>query len=173
VRSDNEIETPELMGASYRGEMRRLLDAIDSIPAGLRSAPIHGDWTIREVMAHLAGWDRAIAASADDVLAGRPARLTAMRLEDVNDELVDAWRARPLDEVRRDMAEAHQALLDRVDGQSVERWRTAAPGQRWRDGSPMTLASVFAYRFRGRTHYGGHAEEIEEWLASAGPGAGG
>jgi hypothetical protein len=28
----------------------------------------------------------------------------------------------------------------------------------------MTLASVFAYRYRDQTHYGGHAVEIEEWL---------
>jgi hypothetical protein len=48
--------------------------------------------------------------------------------------------------------------------QSHEQWRTAVPGRAWSDGSPMTLASVFAYRYRDLTHYGGHAEEIEMWL---------
>ena len=50
------------------------------------AAPIHGDWTVKEVLVHLAGWDRAVALSADDVLALRPARLTEMPLEDVNIE---------------------------------------------------------------------------------------
>ena len=33
----------------------------------------------------------------------------------------------------------------------------------------MTLASVFAYRYRDLTHYGGHAEEIETWLREHSP----
>jgi hypothetical protein len=28
----------------------------------------------------------------------------------------------------------------------------------------MKLASIFAYRYRNQTHYGGHADEIAEWL---------
>jgi len=42
------------------------------------------------------------------------------------------------------------------------------PGLTWPDGSPMTPATVFAYRYRGLTHYGGHAEEIEAWLRERG-----
>jgi hypothetical protein len=164
VRTDDEMETPEQMAAAYRAEMGRLLAAVDRIPVELLTAPIHGDWTIREVLVHLAGWDRAVVASADDVLAGRPATLTGMRLEDINEELVDSRRGATLDEARGDLAEAHRALVDRVDALSPEQWRTEQPGGRWRDGSPMTLASVFAYRYRGQTHYGGHADEIEEWL---------
>jgi uncharacterized damage-inducible protein DinB len=160
------MKTPALMAAAYREEMDRLLDAVDRIPVELLSAPIHGDWTIRELLVHLAAWDRAVTASADDVLAARPARLTAMRLEDVNEEIVDSWRGRTLDEARQELAAAHRALLERVEGLSLEQWQTAPPGQHWRDGSSMTLASVFAYRYRGQTHYGGHADEIEEWLAS-------
>jgi hypothetical protein len=29
----------------------------------------------------------------------------------------------------------------------------------------MTPASVFAYRYRDQTHYGGHADEIEAWTS--------
>jgi hypothetical protein len=158
------METPEAMAAAYRAEMARLLQVIDRIPPDLLTASIHGDWTVREVLVHLAGWDRAVTASADDVLAGRPAGLTRMRLEDINEDVVDARRGATLDEARRDLAEAHRALLDRVDGRSPEQWRATPPGERWADGSPMTLASVFAYRYRGQTHYGGHADEIAEWL---------
>ena len=59
------------------------------------------------------------------------------------------------------------ALLARVEAASPEQWRASLAGERWPDGSEMTLASVFAYRYRDRTHHGGHAEEIEEWLAHA------
>lgn len=158
------METPEQMAAAYRAEMRRLLGAVDRIPAVLLATPIHGDWTVNEVLVHLAGWDRAVAASADDVRAGRPARLTAMRLEDVNHDIVEAHRGAPLERTLRELADAHRGLLDRLTGLSQEIWGRAVPGAHWSDGSDMTMASVFAYRYRGQTHYGGHADEIEEWL---------
>lgn len=164
MRSEHVMDSPDQMAAAYRMEMRRLLDAIDRIPGERLAMPIHGDWTVKEVLVHLAGWDRAVAASADDVLAGRRPRLTAMRLEDVNEGIVDAQRGAPLDQVRRELMEAHQGLLDRLAGLSQERWQMTLPAERWSDGSPMSVASVFAYRYRGHTHYGGHAEEIEAWL---------
>jgi hypothetical protein len=163
MRSDQVMDSPDQMAAAYRAEMRRLLDTVDSIPTHLLAAPIHGDWTVKEILVHLAGWDRAVAASADDVRAGRPARLIRMRLEDVNDDVVDSRRGAPLEQVRRELADAHQGLLDRLAAISSEQWHVAVPGARWSDGSPMTPASVFAYRYRGQTHYGGHAEEIEAW----------
>ncbi len=152
------------MAAAYQAELRRLLNAVERIPVELLAVPIHDDWTIKEVLVHLAGWDRALAASADDVLAQRPARLTQMRLEDVNVDVVDARRGSPLELVRCELMEAHQGLLDRLASYSPEQWRTAVPDRPWSDGSAMTLASVFAYRYHDLTHYGGHAEEIEAWL---------
>lgn len=165
MRSEQALATPGEMAAVYRAEMRRLLDAVDRIPAERLGEPIHDDWTIREVLVHLAGWDRAIAASADDVAAGGTAALTRMRLEDVNEGLVDAHRGDTVEEARRELEAAHLALLDRVEAIAPERWGEAVRGAQWKDGSPMTLASVFAYRYHGLTHYGGHAAEIEEWLA--------
>lgn len=158
------MDSPEQMAAVYRTDMRRLMKAVRAIPIELLAAPIYDDWTVKQVLVHLAGWDRAVAASADDVLAGRPARLTAMRLEDVNENIVDAQRGAPLDRVLQDLAEAHDRLLSRLAQLSPEQWQLAVPGAHWSDGSPMTVASVFAYRYRNRTHYGGHAEEIEAWL---------
>jgi hypothetical protein len=158
------MDSPQLMSATYQAEMRRLLDAVDRIPTELLTVPIHDDWTIREVLAHLAGWDRAIAASADDVAARRQPRLLEMHLEDVNVGVVDSNRRSPLKLARRELAEAHQGLLDRLATYSSEQWWTTVPGSAWADGSPMTLASVFAYRYHGLTHYGGHAEELEAWL---------
>jgi len=159
------MDTPELMAAAYRADMGRLLAAVDRIPPDRLDAPIVGDWRLQDVLVHLAGWDRAVAASADDVLAGRRAGLLAMRLADVNEDLVEARRGAPLEEARHELADAHRGLLDLLAAISPEQWRAAAPGERWPDGSEMTTASVFAYRYRGQTHYGGHADEIEEWLA--------
>jgi len=70
----------------------------------------------------------------------------------------------PLDQVRRELMEAHRGLLDQLAAVPLVRWHESVPGLTWPDGSPMTPATVFAYRYHGLTHYGGHAEELEEWL---------
>jgi hypothetical protein len=43
-----------------------------------------------------------------------------MSLEDVNEKVVDSWRRATLDDARRELAEAHHALLDRLDGVFLE-----------------------------------------------------
>lgn len=129
------MDSPEQMAAAYRAEMRRLLDAVNRIPTELLAAPIHRDWTVREVLVHLAGWDRAVAASAETCWPGQPARLTAMRLEDVNEDIVEAKRDAPLEQVRRELMEAHQQLLDRLAELSPEQWHATVPGKRWSDGA--------------------------------------
>jgi hypothetical protein len=58
------METAELMPGAYRAEMRRLLDVPNRIQGELLTVPVHGDWTVKEVLVHLTGWDRAVAASA-------------------------------------------------------------------------------------------------------------
>jgi hypothetical protein len=81
------------------------------------------------------------------------------------EDLVEARCDAPLEAARRELADAHLGLLDRLAAISPERWHAAVLDARWPDGSEMTTASVFAYRYRGQTHHGGHADEIEEWLA--------
>ncbi len=166
VLFEKRLRGPAQMAAIYRTEMRHLMEAVDRIPTDLLQARIHSNWTVKEVLVHVAGWDRAVAASVDDVLMGRPARLRAMRLEDVNEDLVDSQRGEPLAQVLHDLAEAHHGLLDSLARLSREQWHIAVPGAFWSDGSPMTVASLFAYRYRDQTHYGGHAEEIQAWLDS-------
>lgn len=55
MRADQAMDSPEQMAATYQAEMRRLLDVVERIPMEQLAAPIHGDWTVKEVLAHLAG----------------------------------------------------------------------------------------------------------------------
>src|SRR5215469_15135978 len=128
MRSDQVMASPDDMAAAYRAEMRRLLDAVDRIPADLLTEPIHGDWTIKELLVHLAGWDRAVAASAEDVMAGRRPRLLGMLMEDVNEDLVEHRRSVPPDEVRKELMDAHQGLLGRLAAIPLARWHESVPG---------------------------------------------
>jgi hypothetical protein len=43
-----------------------------------------------------------------------------------------------------------------------EQWQQPSAYQ-WSDQTPMTVASLFGYTYKGQTHYAGHAAEIEAW----------
>jgi len=48
-----------------------ILEAASSMPAGKQGEVILGVWSVKDLLAHLAGWDLANIEGARDVLAGR------------------------------------------------------------------------------------------------------
>lgn len=54
------------------GEVRkRILDAASSLPRTARRVPYLGSWGVRELLAHLEGWDHTNARAAEELLHGR------------------------------------------------------------------------------------------------------
>jgi hypothetical protein len=80
-----------------------------------------------------------------------------------NKHAVDGSGALSYSAVLRDVREAHAALMRRIEALSDEEWNRPT-GFRWGDRTPMTVASLFAYTYKGETHYGGHARELEDRL---------
>ena len=80
-----------------------------------------------------------------------------------NERAVRAWRDAPLEAILAELEAAHESLIARLEALSDRRWRSGL-ADRWPDRTPITVASLFGYTYRGQTHYDGHAEEIEEWI---------
>ncbi len=152
----------------FQADMGRLLGAVDGLSARLLTSTIYGDWTVKEVPAHIAAWDRLLAESVDDVLAGKLPALTAHASPAgetaFNEQTVRARRETSFDAVLADLRDAHETLVRRIEALSGDDWARVAP-YRWWNGRPMTVASLFDYSYRGETHYGGHAKELEGCLA--------
>ncbi len=68
-------------------ELRRLLPGID------RRRRIYPAWTVKELLAHLAGWDDAIILTLEALRDGKPAPLIAPRGPDVYNAQTVAERA--------------------------------------------------------------------------------
>jgi hypothetical protein len=153
----------------FGGDMARLLRAVETLTEAERLQPIYGDWTSKDVLAHIAAWDRALLHGLDEVLAGRRAQFAGYREAEFNARALAASRDAPFSDVRAELLAAHEALVARVEVLAEAAWvRTSS--HRWGDGTPMTPGSVFDYVYKGETHYGGHATEIEAWLAAAAAG---
>ena len=141
--------------------MRRLRAAIKAVPDDRQV--LVGRWSLREVAAHIATWDRDLVRGLDELLAGRRPALPDVDEDAFNELAVRAWRDAPLEAVLAELEAAHESLMARLEALSDERWRSGL-ADRWSDRTPITVASLFGYTYRGQTHYDGHAEEIEAWI---------
>jgi uncharacterized damage-inducible protein DinB len=149
--------------ARHRADMELLLAIARRVAPRRRGEPVYRVWTLPDLLAHVAAWDRWLLGAVDELLADRRPRFG--RTSVFNKHAVDASRAQTYAEIVRDVRGAHTALMARLERLSDEEWsRQSRHRYHWGDKSPITVASLFAYTYQGRTHYGGHAAEIEAWL---------
>ena len=144
--------------------MARLLGAAKAIPSKQRDAPVYRVWTAKDLLGHIAAWDRWLSSAIDELLAGKRPKFG--RTAVFNKHAVDGSRALSYADVLRAVRAAHTALMRRIEALSEDEWSNGSRHRyRWGDRTPMTIASLFAYTYKGGTHYGGHAKELEDWLA--------
>ena len=120
-------------------------------------------WRVRDIVPHLARWNRMATDAARKIAAGaEPPPEAEMRLrtfvgisdelDTVNDKQFHAWRERPVDEAFTELNRAHSELMDALRALPAE--RVVKP-----DGEP--------YRYfwqPGLNHLRQHWEHIEAAL---------
>jgi hypothetical protein len=148
--------------ARLRADMARLLAAVSHIPEERRGQVIYDGWAVKEILAHIAAWDREIARGLDELLAGRRPAFVSYREDEFNAQTAQASRGKSLADVRAEVQDAHEQLISRVEGLTDDQWQQPSAYQ-WSDQTLMTIASLFGYTYKGQTHYAGHAAEIDEW----------
>jgi Mycothiol maleylpyruvate isomerase N-terminal domain len=123
---------------------------------------VHGDWSVKDVMAHVSTWEEE-ALEQLPVIArgGRPPRYAASGgIDAFNARMHERKRGLPLAEVRRLLAGSHRRLVELVAGAPEEQ---------------LVGESRYLRRLRLDTygHYRLHAGAIRQWrAAAAAPGEG-
>ncbi|GIV81623.1 MAG: hypothetical protein KatS3mg051_0977 [Anaerolineae bacterium] len=154
-----------------------LLDAIASARAALESAlarlddrtlaetVIAGEWTGKDIMTHVADWERRFLRWVEIGRRGeipqRPEPGISWAEEDrLNQSVVEHGRARSLDEVRAEFAAAYRAIWQALAAMSQD--ELLAPGHyAWTGDEPL---AQIAWGVTG-DHYAGHTADILAWLA--------
>jgi uncharacterized damage-inducible protein DinB len=147
--------------ARFRADMQRLLHCVARLSPAQTQMPVYGTWTVTEILAHVAAWDREIIHGLDELLVGARPSLTRRSEDEFNAGVVERARGVAFADVLSETQAANDALVRRIERLTDGEWGRAS-GHRWGRGSPMTVASLFAYSYKGQTHYAGHASEIEE-----------
>jgi hypothetical protein len=155
-----------------------LLDAIASARAALESAlarlddrtlaetVIAGEWTGKDIMTHVADWERRFLRWVEIGRRGEiPQRpepgLTYDDLDRLNREMVERSRNLSLDDVRAEFAASYRTILDAVTAMS-EQELFAVGYYPWTGEYPL----LPYLRSNTDEHYAEHAAELQAWLQS-------
>lgn len=127
---------------------RGLMDAVEGIPESLMSeAGVAGDWSVKDILAHIAAWDRETTRVVMEIMRGDEPSwpIHEQKFNDLNYEA--DRRLSPI-EARNRALSAHKALVEMLDGRG----------------------EVRADWVRGTTygHYPEHTEEILRWRRAQG-----
>jgi hypothetical protein len=162
-------ESQIAMLAEIRAEHARLLAVLARVPPGRMEEPgVIGDWSIKDVLAHLAMWYARAVTVIFQAERGEPKPVKPAAAPNpwgtLNAADIEAQKERPLDRIRVDFDGAHAQLLKRLDA--------------WKDDGAlfdralhksMQGQSLASYCFgNSAEHDAEHRLEIEAWLARSG-----
>jgi predicted RNase H-like HicB family nuclease/uncharacterized damage-inducible protein DinB len=151
--------------ASERAELLEQVLGLDE--QVLVQVPVIGDWTAKEVLAHIAAWDRWEVRTMRSMLAGEAPDFSALYdLDASNAAFVAPWRDRTLGEVLAELQVARTEWIDWLESLPMEQFfrRRSYDGDDWSFyNGPMQVQWE---------HDAEHAQQIADWrTAMGGPGA--
>ena len=137
------------MEAGFAG----LLDAVSGLSDEQLTRAWYGDWSVRDILAHVAGWHREEIAMLERMARGeRPVPESADYTDDDawNARFAAKWRDAPAGDVLAELMASEEAYLAAASRLPEERFEEGRTAQR--------LVQ------QGCTeHYREHADEIREW----------
>lgn len=132
----------------------------------LCTAPFEGEWSIKDIMAHIAVWEQLCTRWLEDFVRGVTPQPSERLDVESNDRIYRENRDRSLAEVRELFHHAHQQFLYQVDlltqtlsEEDVNTSHRFAWTESWPGSSLIAVISDNSYE-----HYRDHAEQIRHWL---------
>ncbi len=145
----NQRETLIQRLETSRAQMIAHLDEID------RNRRIYPLWTVREILAHLSGWDDATIAFIHAIVTGREPATPAARGVDVyNAETVSTREGLSYDQVYREYIETRRVLLDLIRSMPEEKIAQNFTLPWGGDGTLVDIVDIFG------PHEEEHAEDV-------------
>lgn len=80
----------------------------------MTETPVYGEWTIKEVLAHVIGWDQRVVEVLPLVVQDRADEIPNVEVEAHNQQSIAAWREKSLAEVLATIKATHQQVLNSI-----------------------------------------------------------
>jgi uncharacterized damage-inducible protein DinB len=126
--------------------------------AEMCNTQVEGEWTIRDILAHLAAWDQISLEAMRAYLAPDGVRVPIITDHDGwNAEQTATRKSSPLEEVLKELARVRLELLAIMDGLSEQQWEQVHTLPWGAKGTPADLLSGLAW------HEMEHIKAIRKW----------
>ncbi len=135
---------------------RDLLETVSSVPEDKVEEAACGEWDIKCVLAHIAGWDTYFTMIVRLLRAGKDVPYRGDNIEKWNETFVKEREGRTWNEVRDEFVKAGEAFLKEYSNLEEELW-----SQRFWEQRNPTPAWVVKHNVE---HYEEHMEEIKQKL---------
>jgi uncharacterized damage-inducible protein DinB len=143
---------------SARAELEAVLH--DASEERFSRPGVSGDWSIRDLLAHISFWERRTVDRLHKPSDQQPAPMTEATMHALNAEAAAAGSAQPLAAVVAGSDASYQLLLREIEGLSDE---TLNETERLGPDSGPVWDNIAG---NGYDHYAEHAAEIRAWLAA-------
>ncbi len=148
--------------ADLEAARTRILELGLALPAQKQEQVFLGEWTPRDLISHLVGWDIALLAAAQDILVGELPGFYHMRDEDwrtINSQFVKQYNQGTWAELLKTVEDSHKELMAFLDTLPQEEF-TENHGATY-DGSPVTIARLMAGEIKDEKE---HYRQLATWL---------
>jgi len=135
----------------------------------LCASPSQGEWSIKDIMAHIAAWEQICTRWLDEVVRGetpQPAERVDMHS---NERIYQQHRDNSLAEIEQFFHDAHQQLLKQVDilfqtlsEEEINASHRFAWTEAWPGASIIAVIADNSYE-----HYQDHAQQVRKLLAGS------
>jgi hypothetical protein len=154
--------TKENLIAGMVGARKDILDAVAGFNPKQQNQVFLGEWSIKELLAHLTGWDRTYIAAVQDLQAGESPSFYAAYDEDwqtYNLNLVREYMKDDWSELISEVKESHKQLVDYLQTLTEEDL-TKDWGVRY-DGTPVTVARLIEAEIKDERE---HLRQIKKMM---------
>ncbi len=122
-----------------------------------------GIWKIKDVIAHLSGWNIELKKSIDKLLNNEELWFVSESEDFFNKIQVMKRKSLTVKQVLDEWKMTFTELIERIRKLTNEEWEFTSK-YKWKSGAPVTVKSLFGYRKKGKGHEGYHALLIDEYF---------
>lgn len=148
-------------------ERERLLEAIEGLPQeALLEAGVVGDWSIKDILAHLSGWEAELVKLLWNAKQGEKPKgeyFTGAPIDEINARWHAASQDRPLESVVDDFRGVRKQVLRRLENFSDEELNDPRRYSWLKDRPLWMWIAEGTYK-----HDAEHGEQIRAWRAKKG-----
>ncbi len=136
---------------------------IESLSTDLFLRKIDAEWTPRDVVAHLAWWNRNMIAACKNLQAGVPPAYyadTANDYRNINTQAIAEFSSRDQRKLLEQLQSTHQEFEDYLRALDESEWNAARNIMHYRGGA-ATINRIVESLI---SDYASHTRQVKEWL---------